>query len=485
MKRTLQWVAFILAIFTSKISVSQSCITVNVPDQSVCTGNSVTLAPIINYSGNASEAVDSTGNVDHIYWGLGAEDGQGTYFCKGSSGPFTRAVWKMPCVVPSGSEVCFRIKVNSSTKSADYKIYGGSNSITNPSTASYTLLSSQYHGGNTYQWICITTSADYRYFAITDEGATPFYVDAISYDLPSTCSPTYSWSTGATTETITVSPSSNTTYTLATTVCGNTVNSSATVTVEQCSPISCIRKVSNTYGCVSTPYIFYLKTSSGSHHLSGDSTLYTWTTYSNGDARLTAEDLTASGLSGTYDIDILFTGYTTTAPSGSPKSNGCVSWSSTGWGYWTSTSGTIESSAYGTIAVTRDGPAMQIGNGANISSSGFGASGWLDICGSNHPFTKGDINVMLSSCQVQPPTPLTCSAGKIQWESNINFNPNGSSTVTVRFIDGNITRYKLPNLPAAFSSAVKISVDEVVSWDGYPTRLNVTQPNEQWENSFL
>ncbi|MBT8326984.1 MAG: hypothetical protein KJP21_04630, partial [Bacteroidia bacterium] len=229
MKRLVQLFAY-LAIFTflSYFNLSaQNCASVELPDQEICPGGSATLSPIIDLTGYAVQAVDSQGNVDYLYRTTGEPDGSGSYFCKGSSGPYTRGVWKMPCNLPSGTEVCIRVKVNSSTKNASYRIYGGLNSITNPSSASYTLLSTQNHGGNSYQDICITLSSAYRYIKVQDQGGYPFYVDAITYTLPNSCTPSYSWNTGDTTQTITVSPSSNTSYSVATTICGVTYNSSA------------------------------------------------------------------------------------------------------------------------------------------------------------------------------------------------------------------------------------------------------------------
>ena len=476
----------ILSILTFFNLSAQNCASVELPDQEICPGESATLCPVIDLTGYAVEAVDSVGNVDHLYYSTGEPDGNGSYFCRGSSGPYTRGVWKMPCTLPSGTQVCIRIKVNSSSKNANYKIYGGANSITNPSTASYTLLSTKNHGGNSYQDICITLSSAYRYIKIQDEGGSPFYVDAIKYTLSSSCTPSYSWSNGDTTQTITVSPSSNTSYSVATTICGVTYNSSATVSIKACYPISCVRKVSNTRGCSSTPYILWLKDkNNNTYALNGDSTDYQWIQYSNGDARLIATDLSASGLSGTYDVDLLYSGYATSAPANSPKTSSCfTTGSSTGWVYWTNLSGTITSSTYGTISISRMGPSMQMGNNANITQSGFGASGWLNTAGAGGQFIAGDINIMLSQCNIVPPTPVSCTTGDYKWENTVTVNGNTVSSA-LRFIDGQVTSFKLPNLPSDFSSAVKITVDEVVSWDGYANRVNVSQPTETWKIVFF
>ena len=456
------------------------CAQVFMEDQSVCNGSSVALSPVINLSGVAEQAVDSQGYVDHVNRAVGDEDYNGAYFCKGTSGVYTRGVWRMPCNLPSGTEVCIRVKT---AGTANYGIYGGANSIANPSSGSYTLLSTQSHSGNTYQDICITLGADYRYIKVQDNGGSPFYVDNISYKL--NCTPTYVWSTGATTAAITVSPTAATTYSVATTVCGTTFYDTTEVTVSPCYPVSCTRVVGNTRGCSSTPYVLYLRDKNGvAHHLSGDSTQYTWTQYLNGDARLTGTGLTATGLAGTYDMDILYTGYTTTPPINSPKHSNCFTSTATGWGYWNGTSGTITSSSYGVINVSKTGPAMQIGNGANITQSGFGASGWLTTGGGNGQFVAGDINVMLADCGVIPPTPVACTTGKYKWENPVTVTNNVPSA-PVWFLDRGVTRFSLPNLPAAFNQAVKVTVGEAVSWDGYTNRVNATQPSEQWKVVFF
>ncbi len=168
----------------------------------------------------------------------------------------------------------------------------------------------------------------------------------------------------------------------------------------------CTRKVANTRGCSSTPYIIWLRDKYNvDHELNGDTTKYEWLRYANGDVRVKAKGLTASGLAGTYDVDFYYTGHTTTTPSGSPKNSTCFTTPSTSnWEYWTGLTGVITSSAYGTIAITRMGPAMQMGNGANPIENGFGASSWLTLNGGGGQFTAGDINLMLSaSCTEEEP----------------------------------------------------------------------------------
>ncbi len=163
--------------------------------------------------------------------------------------------------------------------------------------------------------------------------------------------------------------------------------------------VVCERDVKNTVGCANTPYILWFKNKYGNaFHLDGDTSTYKWVEYDNGNVRLTASDLEHPSLSNdTYDIDILFEGATTSAPSGSPKSSNCGTVNSySDWTYFTSTSGTITSSQHGTFTVSRKGPAFQQGNDANITQLGYGGSGWLYISGGDGYLTTGDINVILS-----------------------------------------------------------------------------------------
>jgi hypothetical protein len=67
----------------------------------------------------------------------------------------------------------------------------------------------------------VTTNGEYNILKIIDKGCSPFKIDAITFE--KTCTATYSWHTGATSKSLTVSPSSNTTYVLTASLCGNTL----------------------------------------------------------------------------------------------------------------------------------------------------------------------------------------------------------------------------------------------------------------------
>jgi hypothetical protein len=118
-------------------------------------------------------------------------------------------------------------------------------------------------------------------------------------------------------------------------------------------------------------------------------------TFDDGTATYTA--IATNGIDN-IDVNIMFSGYTNKAPKESPKENTCDSYDTSDWVYWTNTSGTIVTEQHGTLTVSRAGPSMQLGEGADVSRNGFGASGWLTISGGDGFYTAGDINIKLGDC---------------------------------------------------------------------------------------
>ncbi len=364
----------------------------------MCSGSSATLTPTEDFklSGNLESLLAYKGVVSNPSNALGDPDGSGAYFCRGNSGTYTGAVWSVPCNLPSGTKLKIRVKVPSGT--AYFKVYGAKDNYSYSSD--YTLIACKYVSGSSYQDICVTTNGEFNILKILDQGCSPFKVDAITFE--KTCTATYSWSSGQTTKSITVSPTTTTSYVLTASLCGNTLKDTIEVAVKSCNSgdPTCSKVVGNTRGCSSKPYVIWLKDKNGSaHYLSGDSTDYKWYEYSNGDAKLIATGISASGLSGTFDVELMFAGMTSTPPTNSPKYSSCFSvGSTTGWNYFTTTTGTLTSTNYGTMSLSRKGPAAQIGDGANITQDGYGASGWFNITGGTGHITTGDFNVMLSGC---------------------------------------------------------------------------------------
>lgn len=116
----------------------------------------------------------------------------------------------------------------------------------------------------------------------------------------------------------------------------------------------------------------------------------------NGDARYTAE---ATNGVDNINIDVTFSGYTTTPTLGSPKLNDCQDYDTSDWEYWTKWNGTITSKNHGVFTLSMLGAPFQMGVGADVVRSGFGASGWFTADGGDGYYTTGDINITLAECQ--------------------------------------------------------------------------------------
>ena len=159
----------------------------------------------------------------------------------------------------------------------------------------------------------------------------------------------------------------------------------------------CERTVTNTMNCSSgIEYSIYFTNDGPNHFIGSD---LSWTECEDGTATYSGS---ASNGEDNLTFEIVFTGGTNIAPQGSPKDNNCTSVDDSDWTYYTGTYGTVVSENHGTFHVTRRGEAMQVGNNANQTGLGFGASGWLDITagpGFDDYYHVGDVNIMLSeSC---------------------------------------------------------------------------------------
>ncbi len=110
-----------------------------------------------------------------------------------------------------------------------------------------------------------------------------------------------------------------------------------------------------------------------------------------------------------FNINVTWTGRVTAPPSGSPKSLDCTAQVST-YGnnvrFYTGMSGTLTGAGSAcngiTFTVSRRGPSFQVGNGANLRSTGLGASCWYSMTksGSNSgcpTVTEGDFNFNIAS----------------------------------------------------------------------------------------
>lgn len=107
---------------------------------------------------------------------------------------------------------------------------------------------------------------------------------------------------------------------------------------------------------------------------------------------------TASNGKDLIEVDLMLTGYTQIAPINSPKSNACQQYDTSDWEYWTTWSGTISSRDHGIFNLSVKGAAFQMGIGADVVRTGFGASGWFYVDGGDGFYTEGDVNVTLDEC---------------------------------------------------------------------------------------
>jgi len=273
---------------------------------------------------------------------------------------------------------------------------------------------------------------------------------------------TFLWSTGETTETITVTPAETTTYTVTATNGSCEASDSITVVVndpvivdagedqEIClgEEVTLTAQASGIENCTDcTEYAI-----TGTDYCAGNHDFVIWMTnadrsdkrwYSNvdlvwkenedGTATLTGTVLDYTVTQETYELDVTYSGRTTIAPTNSPKEHECNNENATGWTYYPEMNGTItKTDGSEVITITRRGEAFQVGNGANVfetEEGKNGASGWLNVV--DGYFAYGDININFGDC-------ITTGAGEAGylWSTgettqSITVSPEEDTTYTV------------------------------------------------------
>ena len=157
-------------------------------------------------------------------------------------------------------------------------------------------------------------------------------------------------------------------------------------TPNPCDSIVSIRRVLNTAtNCgTSTPYAMYF---AGNYYTAGSN--LTFTEYSNETAVLKGTVL-RNGQS--FNVNVTYSGKTSTAPVNSPKFELCATATNTnngnGWMYYPEMTGTVETEG-GICNVLRRGPSFQLGMFGNLQENTLGASGWFS-CTNNAEV--GDFN---------------------------------------------------------------------------------------------
>jgi hypothetical protein len=201
---------------------------------------------------------------------------------------------------------------------------------------------------------------------------------------------------------------------------GNTATCSFTVTinpaVDPCQGIVSVRPITNTKNNCNTG-VSYVALWNNVFYTAGSNLVFT--EYTNGTATIKG-NVHANGA--TYTVNATLTGRTCTS-AGSPKlgdGNGVCGpngMNTTNWYYYTGLSGTM-TTAHGTINLTRNGPAFQVGNFANLQQNVMGASGWFNGNGES----GGDFNFNLGNC-------TSCCSGQPAISCNNPTNCDGSIVV--------------------------------------------------------
>jgi len=189
-------------------------------------------------------------------------------------------------------------------------------------------------------------------------------------------------------------------------------NSNGNGAVEICAD----RSATNTTSCDFGTYGAYLNTFNENIGVFYDIIESSFVEYTDGTARFTGTLVNKVDVWIRFDIDVVLTGRTTTAGQASPKAHTCGRPQDLStFYYYPSFSGTItgaENAEGALITLQNNGPAFQVGNGANITENRFpqpfGASGWFQLTVVNQPndFTLnfpenpaaqvGDFNITLS-----------------------------------------------------------------------------------------
>ena len=163
------------------------------------------------------------------------------------------------------------------------------------------------------------------------------------------------------------------------------------VTPNPCDNVISVKQVLNTKtNCgTATPYVMYFN---GNYYTAGSD--LTFTEYTNGTACLKGS-VQRNGLS--FNVNVIYSGKTTTAPALSPKFELCATAANThnagGWCYYTNMSGTVATEG-GVCDVVRRGPSFQLGTFGNLQENQFGGSGWFS-CTNNA--SVGDFNFNIGS----------------------------------------------------------------------------------------
>ena len=265
------------------------------------------------------------------------------------------------------------------------------NTVTKSCVNNLPVLTGTALSSHEYMWVSSTTGCPTQTSSVI-AGAT-----GQNYNLPSRVTVTTYFARFA-------RPVGCTTWALANGSNCITVNANecAPVVVDPCTDVISVRSVKNTLdNCGASTGQPYVALFDGRFYTAGSDLKFT--EYTNGTALLKGTIYTQNVA---YWINMTFSGKTTVS-SESPKVDLCAVGQTSGssWYYYTTTGGQINT-PIGTYSLTRQGPAFQVGQFANLQQNTYGASGWFLGNGS----IPGDVNFNLDPIEAcGTVTPPSCS----------------------------------------------------------------------------
>ncbi|MBL0682401.1 T9SS type A sorting domain-containing protein [Aquimarina mytili] len=196
--------------------------------------------------------------------------------------------------------------------------------------------------------------------------------------------------------------------------------------------------IENTYRCgKDLYYVLWLKDDANNIVRRFSNVDLKWKELPDGTATLKGTVVDNNDAQITLEVDVTYTGRTTSTPSGSPKDHFCNTEDSNGWIYYTGVSGTIsQTDGSWSFDITRMGPAFQLGNGANVTEDvvgKYGASGWFNTTDSD--FTRGDFNINIGPCISSETSDVTYLWSTGETTQSITVSPQESTSYTVTVID--------------------------------------------------
>ncbi|MEW7290320.1 T9SS type A sorting domain-containing protein [Aquimarina sp. 2304DJ70-9] len=275
----------------------------------------------------------------------------------------------------------------------------------------------------------------------------------------------YLWSTGETTQTITVSEPG--TYTVEVQDCencvatdevkvekinlevdagedqevceGDEITITATVSGEsECT--DCIAYgIENTYRCErDLYYVLWLKDDHRNRVRRFRNVDLVWQEFEDGTATLKGTVIENNSSQTTLEVDVTYSGRTVQTPPGSPKDHFCHEETAEGWVYYTGVSGTLtKTDGSWSFDISRMGPAFQLGNGANITEDEvgkYGASGWFNT--TDNRYKRGDFNINIGECiDVVTSNEVTYLWSTGETTPSITVSPQENTTYTVTVED--------------------------------------------------